>query len=222
MYHRFDLYGPVHKGIRFALSGLCHQAGSEDSTNDEKVQSFIEEFKRVVIILESHSKDEDDYFHEHIQKYAPDTLQELEEEHSGLDQKLGRLIELVNRLESEQSADRSETWYRIGKDLNRFTAEYLTHLEREEGPGMQALWANMTDAQLMELSANLRAAIPPYTMSIFMYYMIPSISHQQRVEMFSGMKKFAPPAAFEANMKLAESRLDKHRWTALQAALEAV
>jgi hypothetical protein len=44
MLPRFDLYAPVHKGIRLALSGLCHQAGAVDSSDEEGVESFVSEF----------------------------------------------------------------------------------------------------------------------------------------------------------------------------------
>lgn len=37
MFHRFDRYAQVHKGIRLALSGLCYQAGSADSADVERL-----------------------------------------------------------------------------------------------------------------------------------------------------------------------------------------
>jgi len=224
MFGRFDLYAPVHKGIRLALSGLCYQAGSVDSTESEKVNAFVEEFRRVVIILESHSRDEDAHINESYEKYAPDTLHELEAEHEGLEQKLEKLHELVNQLELNKSRpdQQEKIWHQIGKDLNRFTAEYFTHLEREEGPGMKALWENLTDGQLKVISVNIRSSIPPHAMAIFMHYMIPAISHKERFEMLSDIKKFAPKEAYEGMSKLAESRLDAQSWKQLQAALEEI
>lgn len=224
MFGRFDLYAPVHKGIRLALSGLCYQAGSVDSSDDKGVTSFVEEFRRVVIILEAHSRDEDTHINPSYEKYAPGTMHELEVEHGGLELKLQELIERVNQLVSNnQHPDQHQkTWHQIGKDLNRFTAEYLIHLEREEGPGMKALWDNLTDDQIKAISINIRSSIPPFAMSIFMHYMIPAISHQERVVMFGDMKKFAPKEAYEGMKKLAESRLDPTNWGRLQAALEEV
>jgi hypothetical protein len=224
MFGRFDLYAPVHKGIRLALSGLCYQAGSVDSSDDEGVNAFVEEFRQVVVILESHSRDEDAHINESYEKYAPETLHQLEEEHSGLEQKLERLIELVNQLEfsKQHPAQHQKIWYQIGKDLNRFTAEYFVHLEREEGPGMKALWEHMTDDQLKVISIHIRSSIPPQAMSIFMHYMIPAISHQERVVMFGDIKKFAPKEAYEGMRRLAVSRLDQRSWAQLQAALEEI
>lgn len=224
MFGRFDLYAPVHKGIRSALSGLCYQAGSVDSTEDEKVNAFVEEFRRVVIILESHSRDEDAHINESYQKYAPETLNELEEEHAGLEHKLEKLGQLVDQLEAskQQPAQHQKIWHRIGKDLNRFTAAYFTHLEREEGPGMHALWEHLTDDELKVISMNIRSSIPPQAMAIFMHYMIPSISHMELLGMFGDMKKFAPPEAYKGMLALAQSRLDQLSWTRLQTALENV
>ncbi|MFC5468284.1 hemerythrin domain-containing protein [Cohnella suwonensis] len=224
MFGRFDLYGPVHKGIRSALSGLCFQAGSIDSSDHERVNAFVEEFKRVVIILESHSRDEDTHINESYQKYAPETLHQLEEEHEGLEQKLGELAELVDRLQAakQRPAELEKLWYQLGKGLNRFTAEYFMHLEREEGPGKKALWENLTDDQLKTISIQIRSTIPPHAMAIFMHYMIPAISHQERVVMYDDMKKSAPKEAYEGMKKLAEARLDPTSWLKLQAVLEEI
>ncbi|WP_066305650.1 hemerythrin domain-containing protein [Bacillus sp. FJAT-29814] len=224
MYHRFDLYGPVHKGIRLALSGLSYQTGSVDSSDYDKVQAFIEEFRSVVIILESHSRDEDDNINESYEKFAPETLQELEQEHEGLEHKLEQLAELVNQLEANRAnpVEFPKLWYQVGKELNRFTADYLIHLQREEGPGMKALWDNLNDDELRVISKNIRSSIPPHAMAIFMHYMIPAISHTERVEMFSEMKKFAPKEALNGMLGIAETRLDQKSWGQLQSALTKI
>lgn len=224
MFNRFDLYGQVHKGIRLALSGMCQQAGSIDASEEERVRSFIEEFGRIVIILEAHSHDEDAHLNESYEKYAPETLRELEDEHEGLERELGKLVGLVDKLSSSQpgSTERRELWYRVGKDLNRFTAHYFIHLQREEGPGMTALWNNLTDDELKVLSINIRSSIPPQTMAIFMHYMLPSISHEERAEMLGEMKQFAPVEAYAGMLALAQSRLDSNSWNKLQTTLQAV
>ncbi|RKN81974.1 hemerythrin domain-containing protein [Paenibacillus ginsengarvi] len=224
MFHRFDLYAQVHKGIRLALSGLCFQAGSADCSDDEKVLAFAEEFRRIVVILESHSRDEDAHLNESYEKFAPDTLHQLEEEHSGLELKLGELVALVDQLENtkQDPVGRQNAWYQVGKALNRFTADYLIHLQREEGPGMTALWEHLTDGELKVLSQKIRSSIPPQTMAIFMYYIIPAISHAERVEMLGEMKLYAPKEAYAGVLGLAESRLDAANWGRLQAALEEV
>lgn len=223
MFNRFDLYGPVHKGLRLALSGLAFQANATASYEKEKVEAFIEEFRRVTVILNAHSRDEDTHINESYEKFAPDTLKELEQEHHGLEHKLEELAALVDRMElsASQPAELQRVWYDIGKGMNRFTADYLIHLEREEGPGMKALWENLTDEQIKVISKNIRSSIPPHAMIIFMHYIIPAISHPERVGMFSEMKQFAPKEAFAGMMGIAQNRLDPSGWNELQAALEA-
>ncbi|KIL38174.1 hypothetical protein SD70_27990 [Gordoniibacillus kamchatkensis] len=224
MFGRFDLYAPVHKGIRAALSGLCYQAGSVDSMDDERVNAFVEEFKRVIVILHAHSRDEDTHINESYEKYAPETLRELEEEHTGLEQKLEELVELVNQLESgkQNPGQQEKIWYQIGKDLNRFTAEYFMHLQREEGPGMKALWEHLTDDQLKVISMNIRSSIPPQAMMIFMHYIIPAISHQERVVMLSDMKSVAPREFYEEVVRIAENRLEPQSLSELKSALDNI
>lgn len=222
MYNRFDLYGPVHKGLRSALSSLCFQTGSMDVLSDEQgLKSFLEEFKRVVIILEAHAHDEDLHLNDPYLQYAPQTAKRLEEEHQVLDLKLDNIVTLANQLEQEVSSEeRRRLWYQLGRDLTRFTAEYFMHLQNEEGPGMDALWANLTDEQLIDYSIKIRSSIPPHTMMIFLHYMLPAITHTARFEMLSGMKRFAPREAYEAVLRLAENRLDSNSMMELMSALE--
>lgn len=224
MFNRFDLYAPVHKGIRLALSGLCHQAGSVDHSDDERVNAFIEEFKQVAIILEAHSRDEDAHINESFEKFAPKTLLQLEKEHDALEHGLEQLISLVDQLhlKKHNPVEHQKIWCQIGKDLNRFTAVYFAHLQNEEGPGLHALWKNLTDDELKRISMNIRSSIPPQTMAIFMHYMIPAISHEERLEMFTDMKKFAQKEAYEGMRNLAQSRLEQKSWVELHTALEQI
>ncbi|WP_261301764.1 SDR family oxidoreductase [Paenibacillus andongensis] len=52
MYNHYDLYGPVHKGLCYSLSGICYQAGSVVIMNDQNLKSFIKEWRQIVVILE--------------------------------------------------------------------------------------------------------------------------------------------------------------------------
>ncbi|MGD8191674.1 hemerythrin domain-containing protein [Brevibacillus ginsengisoli] len=221
MYKRYDLYGPVHKGLRLALSGICYQVGSADVTDQQKVESFIEEWRRIVITLEAHSHDEDLHLNDVYMKYAPETAKQLEEEHVVLDRQVHEINELVSDLENTASMEeRSRIWYQIGRRLNSFTAEYFIHLQREEGPGMEALCNNLDDDQIHELSVKIRSSIQPHAMMIFLHYMLPSITHADRFVMLSDMKRFAPQEFYEAVLSLAESRLEPQSLSRLKSELD--
>ncbi|HZG58878.1 hemerythrin domain-containing protein [Paenibacillus sp.] len=222
MHNRFDLLGPVHKGLRHALHGLCFQAGAMDIDDARETRAFAEEFHRIAIILESHSRDEDAHVHHLYESFAPETAAKLEAEHETLDAELRALQDLVKTGAAEPSADRrAELWYDVRRRLTRFAAGYLQHLEREEGEGAEVLWANLTDAQLKEVSVNIRSSIPPSTMMIFLHYMMPALTFKERYDMLSGMKQFAPKEAYEAVRALAEDRLSPRDWEALRSRLDA-
>lgn len=223
MFNRYDLYGPVHKGLRYALSGICYQSGSLDIRNDQNLKSFIEEWRQIVVILEMHSHSEDLHLDDLYLKYAAETAMQLEAEHDVLNQKVQNIGIVVSQLEQPETSltDRLRLWYQLGRDLNRFTADYFNHLQREEGPGMEALWKHLNDEQLHELSVKIRSAIPPHAMMIFLHYMLPAISHQDRAAMLSGMKLFAPKEAYEAVLRLAEARLELQSWSELKSELKS-
>jgi len=222
MYNRYDIYGPVHKGLRHALSGLCFQAGSVDITDRQKLESFINEWKQIAIILDAHSHDEDLHLNDVYMQYAPETAKQLEAEHEALEMKMSEIDKIVSDIEQLEasSEDRSRLWYQLGRSLHSFTAEYLIHLQREEGPGMKALWNNLNDAELHELSVKIRSSIQPHAMMIFLYYMLPAITHEDRFVMLNDMKQFAPREFYEAVLHLAENRLDSQNLSELKSALD--
>ena len=221
MYQRFDLLAPVHKGLRHALGGLVFQAGSLNVNNDGELQRFAEEFADIVDILESHSRDEDAHVHHLYERFAPETAAKLEAEHETLEAELRELQGLLDKA-LRAPEERGPTWYILQRKLTRFTTAYFSHLEREEGEAAEALWANLDDAQLKEVSVRIRSSIPPATMMIFLRYMLPALTFNERYDMLSGMKRFAPPEAYQAVRELAERRLRPEDWAELAAALDTV
>jgi len=221
MHDRFDLLGPVHKGLRHALAGLCFRVGSLNVEDEDEADRFIEEFQNVVAILDSHSHDEDAHVHHLYERFAPETAARLEAEHQTLDAALHDIRGLVEQARRPMApGDRAKLWYGIRRKLTRFTADYLQHLEREEGEAAEALWAHLDDAQLKEVSVNIRSSIPPATMMIFLHYMLPALSFAERFDILYGMKRFAPPEAYEAVRKLAQERLRPQDWEAIRAKLD--
>lgn len=221
MYNRFDLFGPVHKGLRFALSGLCLKAGAMDFNDEEKVNEFLEEFYRIEQILESHAHDEDMHVQHLYDQFCPETALKLENEHVTLDKRFAELEAVVSTLKnvSLSTDGKRRIWFQISKGLNSFTADYFKHLEREEVEAQNELWKNLTDEELMEVSTKIRASIPPQVMMIFLHYMLPALSYEERAGMLSGMKQFAPKEAFDAVCGLAQQRLSVKDWNQLKESL---
>jgi len=223
MYQRFDLLAPVHKGLRHALGGLVFQAGALNANDEGALKRFAEEFADIVDILESHSRDEDAHVHHLYERFAPETAAKLEAEHEGLEAELRELQRLLDKtLRASSAEERGPTWYILQRKLTKFTTEYFGHLEREEGEAAEALWANLDDAQLKDVSVRIRSSIPPATMMIFLRYMLPALNFYERYDMLSGMKRFAPPEAYRAVRELAEQRLRPEDWAELANALDAV
>ncbi|HZG56127.1 hemerythrin domain-containing protein [Paenibacillus sp.] len=223
MHHRFDVLMPVHKGLRHALSGLCFRAGSMDVSDENEVQSFADEFGRIVTILESHSHDEDAHMHHLYEQFAPETAAKLEQEHTVLDETIHRLQQRIETVRQASPAEqRKEIWYEVNRKLTQFTADYFQHLQREENEGAEALWNHLTDDQLKEVSVKIRSSIPPSTMMIFLHYMMPALNFEERFGILNDMRQFAPPEAYQAVRALAQSRLAPGDWEALNAKLESM
>ncbi|WP_158606698.1 hemerythrin domain-containing protein [Paenibacillus ginsengarvi] len=219
---RYDLYGPVHKGLRHALGGICFRTGSADIADHQRLEAILAEWKRIVIILEAHSRDEDLHLDEVYMKYAPETAKQLEVEHEMLDGKIKEINKIVDKIQCPTTSveECHRLWYMLSRSLDSFTSEYLIHLQREEGPGMEALWGNLDDEQIHELSVKIRSSIPPQAMMILLYYMLPAVTHADRFVIVSDMKRFAPREFYEGVLRLAESRLDPQSFSKLKSAVD--
>jgi len=103
--------------------------------------------------------------------------------------------------------------------LALFVAENLQHMHMEETAHNEALWVTHTDAELGELHDRLVQSVPPEEMVGVLRWMLPSVSHTERLGMLQDMRSKMPPQGFDAVLQLAREALPIHDWAALCRAL---
>lgn len=218
---RFEVYTPVHKGLRYALGVLTAKASSLNFEDDVKLSAFIKEFKPITVILHSHAVHEDAHIQPLIDKFIPEYSDRLETEHHDTEELLDDLEKRIQTIKQSSVQERRELGSEWNYALNRFVATYLNHLQTEEIYVQQALWDNMTEEELMDLSVAIRSEIPPEQLMIYFRFMIPAQNIFENAAMLGGMKKYAPPEAYKAASQLAEQVLSSESWAELKSQLEA-
>ena len=101
--------------------------------------------------------------------------------------------------------------------LALFVAENFVHMHEEETRHNALLWANFSDAELLGIHGALVASLTPAEQQQSMRWMLPSVSHAERVELLGGMRKQAPAPVFTANLELACALLSPRDWRKLEA-----
>lgn len=93
---------------------------------------------------------------------------------------------------------------------------------KEERDTQPIFWKYMTDEELQAFEPRIMANMTPDMTALWMRYILPSHSHNERVGMFTGMKATAPPFVFEGMMNLAQDVLTAKEFEQLEAVFESV
>ncbi|OLO39103.1 hypothetical protein BTR23_08540 [Alkalihalophilus pseudofirmus] len=218
---KYELFMPVHKGLRFALGNLLNHANQLNFENEQKLTEFTTEFHTLCAVLHSHAEHEDEHVHPVIEKYAPEIAEKMEIEHQSTDYLLIELEKLMNEINNSAIANRRQLGIQFVYGYNKFLAAYLNHLQTEEVDVMGVLWEKLSVEELMELTVAIRSSIPQDILMDYFKYMIPGQNIFERVEMLVGMKKFAPLEAYQAACELAASVLPAEDWDELKKELDA-
>jgi hemerythrin-like domain-containing protein len=164
---RVDLFTDIHKALRVALFDVSAAAGATDWDVPEAVTSLAAQWQPLVELLRAHTEHENDYIFRLLDTTSV-ALPLPNEDHDHLDGLLDDLDDQFAALRNDPDAHAALSWYR---NLNRYIASTLEHLHAEETTVLPVLWAERSDAELVECRNAFLAATPPHilqtTMSLF-------------------------------------------------------
>ena len=215
---QFDLYNDIHKAIRSMLFDFAALAG-RSNFDEEKVLSEVQaSFEFLAGVIVEHTHHETTFVHPLIAALTSESVSKLDSEH---EEHAAELVSLGREL-AALSATTADV-VRLGNDFyHRFckwTGEFLIHMNEEETVIMPALQAAHSDEELIAVSVQLRAAIEPERMGMYLSKMIPAINGAECTAMFQGMKMGAPPEVFEGTLQLAERVLTRPAFARLSGSL---
>jgi Hemerythrin HHE cation binding domain len=200
---RVDLYREIHKGLRLALFELTRVAGALDAADPASVQDFAELFADVDTMLATHHGHEDgEQLGDLIRRHATDAAPLVADGHDESGRRLAGIRSLTGELVA--GVDVGGELYRA---VATFTARYLDHMLVEETEVMPALQRAVPPEELLALLMAIRASVPQPLMCVFLRYMLPAMTPDERTATLGGMKAGAPPEVFEAFWAVAEASL---------------
>jgi len=183
--NRLDLFLAVHKGIRAELFETTRLVARTDFSRLAEVQIAAARVQRTFGFLEEHAHHEDEAIFAELQRYAPELCAELQSEHSRIDGLMLEIVRLLARLQEAAAAERAALGRRLYALLGTFVAEYLRHMEREEGETNLRLWAHFSDEQLGAIQGRIIAAFEPARLAQWMELIVPELNATEREELLS-------------------------------------
>ncbi|MGD8898009.1 MAG: hemerythrin domain-containing protein [Acidobacteriota bacterium] len=216
MTERVSLYNEIHKGLRSQLLGLLIECGRTDPGDRDAVASLGVRLRALREMLEEHAAHEDRWVEPLLAELRADIAEALSADHARIDRAIPTVEGAFTRWE-EAAEDEQVTKGRLAYGaLSSFVGAYLTHMGREEDEAMPVLQAAMTDEQLLEVSDQLRGAIPPPRMAEYISIMLPAMNVEERTQMFAGLKANAPREVLDGICELASGVLATSDWSAVR------
>lgn len=193
---RYDLYGPIHKGLRRAHGLMLARLGSADY---EEVNDLLADLRAHLALAEIHLADEEAFIHEALRAHAPSGTDRLEEQHADHRASFAMIEVAIRAVEGAPSAaEAAASGRQLYLSFSRFVAEDLEHMAVEECETWPLLCTLFTDAELQQLEMAIVSNLDPATNMAFLRHIMPATNHGERAAMLGGMKAGMPPHIYAA------------------------
>lgn len=194
---RYDLYGPIHKGMRRAHGIMLARLGAADYADG--VGDLLADLRAHLALAEIHLMDEETFIHEALRVRAPAGPDRLEEQHADHRASFAMIEVAIRAVEGAPSAAEAiASGRQLYLSFSRFVAEDLEHMAEEECETWPLLCSLFTDAELQQLEMAIVGNLDPATNLAFLRQVIPATNHDERAAMLGGMKAGMPPEAYAA------------------------
>jgi hypothetical protein len=216
----FDLYGPIHKGLRLALTGLLVRLGAQDWTEPESTAALLDALRAQLEISAAHLRHEEEHIHRLLDARLPEGAVRPRRQHAAHEASFGDLALMIETIAAAPGTARPTLGRRLHLRFSTFVAEDLEHMAEEEQAVQPMLQALLTDQEMQAIEAGILAAIPPARAQAFLRLMLPAMSRPERAAFLAGARAKAPDDTAVAMIEgSAMSSLDAADWHDLQKRL---
>jgi len=213
-----------HKGLRNLLSRANQLAGNTDFSDADQVNTLHQTGRHLFHLLTEHAEIEDNILLAALEQRCPGAAHQNIAEHTIIESQQARLEEMLENIAGQ--ARRGEPVEVLAEqfyyDLNRFHSAYLLHMLEEEEETQHLLWKHFTDAELLEMTKQAVASIPPDAMLLWVHYAAPAMDHAGRLQWMRGMKAGAPEVFFKQVMETLRSVLPTADFVRLEGELSGL
>jgi hypothetical protein len=216
---RFDMYQPIHKGLRSFMADTLSRLGRVDVSDAEDLADALSQVESLLDFCAKHVQHENEFIHTAIRARQPAAASRTTDDHAEHLESIDALHKETRAVYHADDAQRHGLALRLYRHLALFIAENLQHMHIEETANNAALWAHYTDEELVAIHDRLLASIGPADMMLGLRWMVPALTPQQRAGMLGEMKAGAPAEVFDAVVNAVRPHLAARDWSKLASAL---
>lgn len=218
---RFDFYGPVHKGLRWALSSVLVRLGSCTPADAANVQVALDDLEGVLYLFAYHAAHEDRHVHKALEARRAGSSAPFAAAHEKQEAMIAELRALAAQLAAAPAVEVAPILRSLYLQFARFAAENLEHMTEEEVDGQSLLEALYTRDEIEQLSNQVRGAIGPDEMRAFLRVMALAAPRHDRALMLQRAQLTMPPEVFKALLTSVRAELSEADLRDLAARLAA-
>lgn len=217
---RYNMYGFIHKALRAFMADTLLRLGRMDLADAREVDATLRQARELLGFCRVHLDDENRFVHPALEACEPGSAARIAGEHLHHEEDIALLLEQLDVLEQRradgtagEAANHLYRWFAL------FVGGNFEHMDYEEREHNAVLWAHYSDAELQAIEGALVASLPPEANALALRWMLPSISHAERMQLLGGIRANAPDHVFGGALALARAQLDEHDWRKLSVAL---
>ncbi|QEC67287.1 hypothetical protein FRZ67_08265 [Panacibacter ginsenosidivorans] len=219
---RYNAFNMIHKALRHMLYDTALTLQQTWFADIKEAETAIEKTEAVIHIFERHAHHEDTYVLPAVEKYNAALVASFEAEHKkdlGLGNLLKNLINIYRNVNFEE--ERINAGSALTKAFIDFMVFNLEHMGKEEILINKVLWEHYTDEQLLDISQQIAASIPPEELAFASKWMIRSINNKEAIGWLSQVKATAPPFVLQSILTEAVNTLPSERVEKIQEGIAA-
>lgn len=216
---RFDIYAPIHKGLRACFAQALVGAGRLDWTDDDEVAAVTAEVLDLLTFCQKHLEKENCFVHPAMEARRPGSAASALTEHVHHEGDIAVLREVVLTLRLVPALRREPVARQLYQRLAAFVTDNLAHMAFEESEHNRVLWETHSDDEIRAIEAAIVASLPPEESGLSLRWMLTAMSAEERAGFLANMRAHAPAEAFAGVLAMLRPLLGERDRRKLDVAL---
>ena len=215
---REDIYGTVHKGLRWLLSDVMVAMGRTSFADGASARRIVAEVHKVLDVCEAHLNHENTHIHPALDRRRPGASARLDTDHAHHEHSIAILRALAAQVEGANDEARPAYGRRLYLGYSAFVGENLVHMVEEEELAQAVLEEIYSTEELQDLHRTLVTSIAPEKAFPFVRLMLCGVNTEEQAVIVAGARRTFSIDQMATLVAALRSELDTDQWQALARA----
>jgi hypothetical protein len=199
---RWDIYGPIHKGLRAGHGQMMDRLGRADFVGEHQ-SGLLQDLRRHLDLCGKHLAHEEARIHSALEARRAGASAGLEAQHEQHRARFESLASVIGAVEASGADERRTLGRALYLAFTAYVAEDLEHMRGEETEIWPQLCELFTDDELIAIEMDIVAALSPEDNAAFLRLMLAAMNPEERRVLLGSIEARAPREVYAAVLELA-------------------